>query len=78
MGRAGGEFDDLDAADHRAAGIAQYLAMFHRHQVGEFLQMAVEDFLEAEQYARTTQRRGVTPARKGLGRNGDGPRCFSL
>ncbi|MNL69658.1 hypothetical protein D3C87_1945490 [compost metagenome] len=53
---ATGELDDLDATSDLALRIGQYLTVFNGDKTRELLMVLVQQFLEAEQNARASQR----------------------
>ena len=65
------ELDDLDAAHHFALRVREHLAVLTRDDLGEFVVMFVEQFLELEQHARALDRRGFAPCGKRGFRGGD-------
>ena len=68
MGGAG-TLDHLDGFQHVAAGLGQHLAVFGGDQLGQLVEMGVEQLLEAEHQLNARRDRRVAPCRKG-GRGG--------
>jgi hypothetical protein len=61
VGDAAGKFDHLDAAPHVAAGLVERLAVFPRHEPGEFVEMLLEQVAVAEEDRRPLRRRHRAP-----------------
>ncbi len=69
---ATGELHHLDAARDFALGIGEHLAVLARDGGGQGIVVLVEQLLELEQDARTLERRGLGPGRRGGVRGGHG------
>ena len=72
MRNAAGELDHLEAALHLAIGVGQDLAVLPGDDGGEFLAVALQQFLEFEHHAGAAQRRGGSPGGPCGGGGGDG------
>ena len=72
MRNAAGEFDDIKAALHIAAGIRHHLAMLGRQQFRQFVHMLLDQRLEIEQHPGAALRVDQRPVRLRLFGGGDG------
>ena len=86
-GRPAGQLDHLDAPPNLALRLGQRLAVLPGHELGELLEVVLEDLLEAEHDRRAVGDGGVRPGREcirgrshrsvdllggGVGEDGDG------
>ena len=63
-GDAAGKLDDVDAAPHRTAGLAQELAVFADDHLGQLVVVGLEKLAVAEQDAGPVRRRHGPPGGK--------------
>ncbi len=70
LGRAAGEFDDVDAARHLALGVGEHLAMLGADHRGQRVLVLVQQRQEIVQHPRAADRWQFAPGR--LGRHGVG------
>ena len=69
--RAAGEVDDLDSTLDLAAGLVERLAVFPGDDLGQLVDVPVEERFEAEHHLRPVRNRGLAPGREGLLGRGD-------
>src|SRR2546425_4920178 len=69
--RAAGKVDYFDGTLDLAAGLVERLAVFPGHDLGQLVDVLVEERFEAEHHLRPLRNWGLAPGREGLLRRGD-------